>query len=172
LKQTLSFFPKVYIQIAILYTSISGQRRIRIHNLNLNVSNQYSALYPSCELDTIMNYISKYACQSIMHSTPKSIHENIVQQVASILACYRKNCASSVSKGQFILPETLKLMPLYVNSLLKSIALTGSKNITVDERAYHIFRLMCMDVKSSFAYFYPRLISLVSDLMMKKKLVG
>jgi len=59
-------------------------------------------------------------------STPKSIRDNIITQAANILACYRKNCAQSTVAGQLILPETLKLLPVYVTSLIKCDALTGS----------------------------------------------
>jgi len=48
-----------YIQAALLYTSISGQRRLRILTLALTVTSSYSSLYPVCDLDTIMNYILK-----------------------------------------------------------------------------------------------------------------
>lgn len=44
-----------------------------------------------------------------------------------MLACYRKNCAQATTAGQLILPETLKLLPVYVASLIKCDALTGSK---------------------------------------------
>jgi len=59
-------------------------------------------------------------------STPKSIRESIITQAANMLACYRKNCAQSTTSGQLILPETLKLLPVYVGSLIKSEVLTGS----------------------------------------------
>lgn len=152
---------KVFTQVAILYTSLSGQRRIRIHNMNFSVCNTYSLLYPSCDLDTIINYIGKLAVRSCGQSTPKTIQENIIQQVANMLACYRKNCANAPSRGQFILPETLKLMPLFINSLLKSDAISGAKSVTTDERVYHMFRFLSMDVLSSYVYFYPRIIPLL-----------
>lgn len=74
------------------------------------------------------NYQSDFiAIRSVTVSTPKSIRENIITQAANMLACYRKNCAQATTAGQLILPETLKLLPVYVASLLKSDALTGSK---------------------------------------------
>ena len=48
-----------YIQVALLYTSISGQRRLRIITLALTVTTSYASLYSLCDLDTIMNYITK-----------------------------------------------------------------------------------------------------------------
>ena len=155
---------KIFIQAALLYTSLSGQRRIRLHNLSLSVCTQYSQMFASCELDTLINYISKVACRSVIVSTPKSIRENLITQVANILAAYRKNCTNAPSKGQFILPETLKLLPVFANSLLKSDAIAGGQNLTVDERSWQMHRLMSMDIKSTYALFYPRLIQVVSSI--------
>ena len=45
-----------------------------------------------------------------------------------MLACYRKNCAQAITAGELILPETWKLLPGYVASLLNSDALTGKDN--------------------------------------------
>ena len=118
---------KVFVQMALLYTSLGGQRRIRIHNLSLSVCTQYSQMFASCELDVLINYVAKLACRSVAVSTPKSIKENLIQQVASILASYRKNCTNTPAKGQFILPETLKLLPVFSNSLLKSDVICGGK---------------------------------------------
>lgn len=160
---------KVFIQAALLYTSISGQRRIRLHNLSLSVCTQYSQMFASCELDTLINYISKVACRSVIVSTPKSIRENLITQVANILAAYRKNCTNAPSKGQFILPETLKLLPVFANSLLKSDAIAGGQNLTVDERSWQMHRLMSMDIKSTYALFYPHLIQ-VNDFVYTDKL--
>lgn len=149
---------KVYIQAALLYTSLSGQRRIRLHNLSLNVCTQYNQMYPSCEVDALINYMAKLAARSVTVSTPKSINENLVQQVSHILACYRKNCTSAPAKGQFILPETLKLLPLFANSLLKSDPISGAQTVSVDDRAWLLYRLMSMDIQSTYALFYPRLL--------------
>ena len=59
------------------------------------------------------------------------------------------------------MPETLKLLPVFSNSLLKSDAISDGQNITVDERSFLMYRLMSMDIKSSYALFYPRLIPVI-----------
>ncbi|CAF3345357.1 unnamed protein product [Rotaria sp. Silwood1] len=147
----------ICIQAALLYTSISGQRRLRILTLALTVTSSYTSLYPSCDLDTIMNYIIKIAIRSISMSTPKSIRENIIIQAANMLACYRKHCAQTTSAGQLILPDTLKLLPIYVASLVKSDVLTGTQTLTTDDRSWLMHRLMSMNIKGTSAYLYPRI---------------
>lgn len=49
----------VYIQCAVLYTSCSGQRRLRVHNMALNTCSQLAELFRNCELDTILNVFLK-----------------------------------------------------------------------------------------------------------------
>ncbi|CAF2035786.1 unnamed protein product [Rotaria magnacalcarata] len=149
-----------YVQAALLYTSISGQRRLRILTLALTVTSSYTSLYPACDLDTIMNYITKVAVRSISVSTPKSIRDSIITQSANMLACYRKNCAQSTTAGQLILPETLKLLPVYVTSLIKCDGLTGTQTVTTDDRTLQMHRLMSMNIKGTFAYLYPRVFAL------------
>ena len=65
----------------------------------------------------------------LLEHTPKLIKDGLVNRCAQILACYRKNCASPTSAGQLILPECMKLLPLYTSCLLKNDAISGGKNI-------------------------------------------
>ncbi|XP_035228704.1 protein transport protein Sec24C-like isoform X2 [Stegodyphus dumicola] len=150
----------VCIQCAILYTSCSGQRRLRVHNLVLNTCTQMAELFRNCELDTIMNYFLKDGVRRITEETPKQVKEHFISCSAQILACYRKNCAQASSAGQLILPECMKLLPLYLNCLIKSDALAGGQEISTDDRSFIMFTALNMDVDSSAAYLYPRLIPL------------
>lgn len=49
----------VYIQAALLYTSCSGVRRLRVINLSLKTSSQMAELYRACDLDAIINFLLK-----------------------------------------------------------------------------------------------------------------
>ncbi|XP_067008422.2 protein transport protein Sec24C [Anabrus simplex] len=150
----------VYIQVALLYTSCGGQRRLRILNLSLKTCSQLADLYRSCDLDTIINFFSKQAVFRLLESSPKPVKDSLVNRCAQMLACYRKNCASPSSAGQLILPECMKLLPLYVNCILKSDAISGGSDMTIDDRSFVMQVVMIMDIPSSVVFFYPRLIPL------------
>lgn len=153
----------VYIQVALLFTSCSGQRRLRILNLSLNTGTAQADIYRNCkdlamveklstfvclpylfcllffvivrrvlfqgELDTIINFTAKQSISRLMESNPKAVKEHLINNCANILACYRKNCASPSSAGQLILPECMKLLPLYTNCLVKSDAINGGQDV-------------------------------------------
>ncbi|XP_068702703.1 protein transport protein Sec24C-like isoform X2 [Montipora foliosa] len=151
---------QAYFQCALLYTSISGQRRLRIHNLAFSTCSQLSDLFRCCEMDTFVNVVSKQAVRQVYTSTPKAIRENLMNQCAQILACYRRNCASPSSAGQLILPECMKLLPLYTNCILKNDILLGGSEMSSDDRSWLMRSVMSMDQAASVPYFYPRLFPL------------
>ncbi|XP_050445798.1 protein transport protein Sec24C [Cataglyphis hispanica] len=150
----------VYIQVALLYTSCSGTRRLRIINLSLKTSSQMVELYRACDLDAIINYFSKQNVFKLLESTPKTVKDNLIARCANMLAIYRKHCATPSSAGQLILPECMKLLPLYINCLLKSDALSGGADMTIDDRSYVMQTVATMPISISIAYTYPRLFPL------------
>lgn len=48
-----------YVQAAILYTSISGKRRLRVLNAAFSCCTQIADLFKNCELDVVINFMAK-----------------------------------------------------------------------------------------------------------------
>uniref|UniRef100_A0A668W801 SEC24 homolog D, COPII coat complex component n=1 Tax=Oreochromis aureus TaxID=47969 RepID=A0A668W801_OREAU len=157
---TLSEETGALMQCALLYTTISGQRRLRIHNLSLNCSSQLSELYKSCETDSLINFFAKSAYRAILNQPLKNVREILVNQTAHMLACYRKNCASPSAASQLILPDAMKVFPVYMNSLMKTAPLVGSTELSTDDRAHQRLSVMAMGVEDTQLLLYPRLIPL------------
>ncbi|XP_070785758.1 protein transport protein Sec24D isoform X3 [Enoplosus armatus] len=154
---TLSEETGALMQCALLYTTISGQRRLRIHNLNLNCSLQLLELYKSCETDSLINFFAKSAYRAILNQPLKNVREILVNQTAHMLACYRKNCASPSAASQLILPDAMKVFPVYMNSLMKTAPLVGSTELSTDDRAHQRLSVMAMGVEDTQLLLYPRL---------------
>ncbi|XP_067622120.1 protein transport protein Sec24C-like isoform X2 [Eurosta solidaginis] len=148
----------IYLQIALLFTSISGQRRLRILNLALRATNTIADVFKSCDLDAMMLFFAKQACFKLLELTPKQVKDNLINRSAQILACYREYCTSPTSAGQLILPECLKLLPLYVSCLLKNDVISGGSDMTIDDRSYVMQFVLTMDLNMFVSYFYPRFI--------------
>uniref|UniRef100_A0A673AJU0 SEC24 homolog D, COPII coat complex component n=1 Tax=Sphaeramia orbicularis TaxID=375764 RepID=A0A673AJU0_9TELE len=145
---------------ALLYTTISGQRRLRIHNLSLNCSSQLLDLYKSCETDSLINFFAKSAYRAILNQPIKNVREILINQTAHMLACYRKNCASPSAASQLILPDAMKVFPVYMNSLMKTAPLVGNTELSTDDRAHQRLSVTAMGVEDTQLLLYPRLIPL------------
>ena len=88
-----------------------------------------SFLFILGELDTLINFTAKQSISRQMETNPKAVKELLISNCAQVLACYRKNCSTPSSAGQLILPECMKLLPLYTNCLLKSDAISGGADV-------------------------------------------
>ena len=94
----------------------------------------------ACRLDMGTHWIRQIFCLSLLSSLP------IFGQMNKFRWCL----------GQLILPECMKLLPLYTNCLLKSDAIAGGSDLGCDDRAFAMSTVSSMDVTSSVVYFYPR----------------
>ncbi|KAH9526477.1 Protein transport protein Sec24C [Dermatophagoides farinae] len=150
----------VVIQSAILYTSLSGQRRVRIHNIALASCTQIGDLYRNACCDSIVNILARIAVNQLRNGdkTIQQTKEAIVSRVINILTAYRKHCAQpGTSLGQLILPEALKILPMYICGLLKCDAIDGGPEISPDDKAYAQLKLLGSFISSSQVFLYPKL---------------
>ena len=147
------------IQVAVLFTSCSGQRRLRIHNIRLPVSADYQMIYRYSDIDTVVDYFFKYAVKTVRDKTQKEVKEELTQRCAQILATYREKCSSHSPLSQLVLPETLKLLPLFVNCILRNDAVGSGSEMTVDDRVWLMTMVPSLRVDLSIRYLYPQILT-------------
>ena len=56
------------------------------------------------------------------------VHPDLTESAIDMLGAYRKHCAAGSSPGQLILPESLKLLPLYLSAVAKLAAFAPNKS--------------------------------------------
>nr|AMP82922.1 CEF [Catalpa bungei] len=152
-------------QCALLYTTIYGQRRIRISTLSLPCTNMLSNLFRSADLDTQFACILKQAASEIPSTPLTQVRDQATNVCTNILYSYRKFCATVSSSGQLILPEALKLLPLYTLALLKSTGLRSDGRI--DERSFWISYVSSLPTPLVIPLVYPRMVA-IHDLDEKE----
>ncbi|KAK9697846.1 hypothetical protein RND81_08G065200 [Saponaria officinalis] len=147
-------------QCALLYTTIYGQRRIRVSTLSLPCTSVLSNLFRSADLDTQFACFLKQAAIQVPTTSLFPIREQVINHCVNILHSYRKYCAnlSLSSSGQLILPEALKLLPLYTLALIKSNGLRTEGR--VDDRSFWINYVSSVSTRLAVPLVYPRMISI------------
>ncbi|MEQ2182928.1 hypothetical protein GOODEAATRI_027262, partial [Goodea atripinnis] len=111
---------------------------------------------------------------AVLERPLQELREELQTDVTEALASYRKHCcSSSVSDGQLVLPQFLRALPVYVNSLRKSEVLLPGLRSSVHQRLQQRCRVLGLDTCSTVRHFYPLLLPLVSvintsDLFLKK----
>ncbi|CAE6494488.1 unnamed protein product [Rhizoctonia solani] len=148
---------EAHIQSATLYTSRTGERRVRVLNIAVQVSTLAANIFKNADLEVVCcTFTREEALQMMSQRSLTEIRDSISEKCAALLLAYRRNCAASTSPTQLILPEAFKTLPVYVLGLLKSRPLKGS-NVITDVRNYHAERLISISTSATMRYLYPRM---------------
>lgn len=150
---------EAYFQCAVLYTTATGERRVRVHTLAVPVTSTLGNVFRYADMDSAVAYYAKEAATLARTKPLKEVRNYLTSKCVAILLAYRKNCASTTNAGQLILPESFKLFPLYVLALLKNKAVKGG-NVTSDVRVYFCRLLLTQGVGAIMTLLYPRMIAL------------
>ncbi|XVF31201.1 hypothetical protein REPUB_Repub16aG0125100 [Reevesia pubescens] len=150
-------------QCALLYTTVYGQRRIRVSTLSLPCTRNLTNLFRATDLDTQFVCSLKQVANEIPYTPLFQIREQVTNICINNLLAYRKFCTTATS-GQIILPEALKLLPLYTLALTKSTGLRIDGRI--DDRSFWINYVSHISTPSAICLVLPRMIA-VHNLELK-----
>lgn len=148
-----------HFQSALLYTTASGERRVRCSNFVASVSDGAVEAMKLVDQDAVVGIMAKEAASRVTDRAVKDIRAALTERTIDILAGYRKNFSGSHPPGQLVLPENLKELSMYVLGLIKSRAFKGGKEPS-DRRVHDVRMIRSMGLIELSLYLYPRIISI------------
>ncbi|XP_077224479.1 protein transport protein SEC24 A-like [Tasmannia lanceolata] len=168
LEETLLTTQTVYFQVALLYTSSSGERRIRVHTAAAPVVADLGEMYRQANTGALVCLLSRLAIEKTLSHKLEDARHAIQLRIVKGLREYRNLYAVQHRLGgRMIFPESLKFLPLYGLSLLKSIPLRGGyADAQLDERCAAGFNVMILPIKRLLKLIYPTLIRIDEYLVM------
>ncbi|EXV06699.1 SEC23/Sec24 family protein [Metarhizium robertsii] len=160
-----------HFQSALLYTTASGQRRVRCSNIIASVSETSKeagmreqgirACMKFVDQDAVIALLAKEAGTKLAttSSNLKDIRNWLSERTIDVLSCYRKHSAQQHPAGQLVMPERLKEFCMYMLGLTKCRAFKGG--IENSDRRVHEMRMVrSMGALELSLYLYPRMIPL------------
>jgi protein transport protein SEC24 len=109
----------VFIQSALLYSTTSGERRIRVHNLAVPLSNQKHDCYEFIDLTALTFFFARTALNRI--NSKLAITRGTIEMFLGNLIKAQHRSINSMKKET---PENIQYLILYVLGILKSPYLT------------------------------------------------
>ena len=98
---TLKEDQRVYLQLAVLYTTKSRQRRVRVHNLVVNASCDHKTIFKFADVDAVCSCLTKMAMLKALQKPLQDPGDGplvwLEHTVVEILAKYRIYCSSQVT---------------------------------------------------------------------------
>jgi protein transport protein SEC24 len=150
-----------HFQAALLYTTASGERRVRCCNIVASVSESVGEVMKFIDQDAVVNMIAREAAARMQEKPLKEIRNAMIEKTIDILASYRKTFLGNNPPGQLVLPECLKEFTVYILGLIKSRAFKGGKEPT-DRRVHDMRMIKSMGPLEMSLYLYPRIIAIHS----------
>ena len=160
-----------YFQFATLYSTTAGQRRVRVHSMSLPVTRSLGSVFRGADLEVYMGYLARQAAAAMPGKTLVHVRDLIGKAATGTLVAYRKHCASSSSSsGQLILPESLKLVPLFCLGLSKLPCFRTDAR--ADSRAVWLSRIASLPLDRLLPAVHPRLFRVSLDIVPNNSSTG
>ncbi|XP_031503945.1 protein transport protein Sec24-like At3g07100 isoform X1 [Nymphaea colorata] len=168
LEETLLTTQTVYFQVALLYTSSSGERRIRVHTAAAPVVADLGEMYRHADTGAIVTLLSRMAVEKTLTSKLEDARQTVQLKIVKSLKEYRNLYAVQHRlTGRLIYPDSLKYLPLYALALCKSIPLRGGyADAQLDERCAAGYNLMVVPISRLLKLLYPSLFR-IDDYLLK-----
>ncbi len=159
-----------YIQFAILFTTPRGERRVRVFNYALGVTEQPSTdrfpaqcigqMYSSIDMDAVLDLEAKQHVQTIQRSSVNNTRNMLCQTAINILSHYRKTVSTTSASAQFVLPESMKTYPLLLLGMLKTPGFGLIEDFKLDAKVASMMQFRSCSFASLVMRAYPRLYSI------------
>lgn len=122
-EESLTDIKSVCFQAALLYTTSSGERRIRVHTMCLPVTASLTEVMYSADVQCIVGLLAKMAVDRSLSSSVSDARDAFINATVDIFNAFRlaQNLPSGNS-GQLIAPKNLALLPLYIAAILKHVS--------------------------------------------------
>eukprot|EP00457_Paulinella_chromatophora_P001524 gb/GEZN01001526.1/.p1 GENE.gb/GEZN01001526.1/~~gb/GEZN01001526.1/.p1 ORF type:complete len:982 (-),score=157.58 gb/GEZN01001526.1/:52-2694(-) len=144
------------VQAALLYTTTSGERRIRVHTLCIPVVQQLTQLFQSCNANNVVTLLGKRAIQQSISHCPNKSRGAFEERLQAVLRSWRQSSGGQDAKSA----QVMATLPLLALALSKSPYFRGGRDVNPDIRAAWMARLTCMSSTELESSIRPRLLPL------------
>lgn len=148
-----------HFQSALLYTTASGQRRVRCTNTVATVTENARDSMRFVDQDAVLSVLAKETAAKVPDKSLSSVRQELQDKTTEVLTAYRKHHSGSHPPGQLVMPEHMKEFAMYMLGLIKSRAFKGGKEPS-DRRVQELRMLKGMGPGELSLYLYPRVIAI------------
>lgn len=156
-----------HFQAALLYTDPHGVRKVRVINLVLAVSERLHDVFSFVDQDAVVTAIVRDTLSFIGKELISELRNSVNEKLVDIFTHYRlmsekEHNRNATMTNQLIFPDSLKHLPVYLLSLVKSLALRDSTTLSVDSRVCDVYQMLYMPMDKLVYHLYPALVELHS----------
>ena len=147
----------VDIQLVVLFDDNYSNRYLRIFNYSFEISCEVGKIFTNAEVDSISKAMIYKEISLIYRTDFKSVRKNLENKIINSFKYYRVKEKSSTPSNQLILPVSIRYLPLYVDSFLKTGILSNqNKPEMLNQIIYIMNKLLRDPIYSTTKFLYPK----------------
>lgn len=155
------------LQVALLYTTTSGERRIRVHTVAVPFTSLLADLFARMDVPATGNMLMRMAADGMKERVLDELRRTLVDKVVNCFSKFKDACSDQHSSvgmsGQIVFSESMKLLPLFVHGIGRSAILcrdvAGAYMYRFDDKAALAHDVDVMSVAQTSAMAYPNIIT-------------
>ena len=149
---------KADIQLVVLYDDNYSNRYLRIFNYSLEFTGDVGKIFSNAEVDANAKAMI-YKEISLMYKIDlNNVRKNLEDKIINSFKYYRIKEKSGTASNQLILPLSIRYLPLYIDSFLKTGILSKHQNRPemYNQIIYLMNKLLREPVYSTMKFLYPK----------------
>lgn len=148
-----------HFQSALLYTTSSGQRRVRVTNVIASVTEQFRPVVNFVDMDACLGVLARDSLGRMSEISLKDIRAKLTDKLVDVFLSYRKHVASTLPPNQLLMPVSLRSFIALILALQKSLPFADQR-LLIDYRVHSARKMKNMTPDELSLYLYPCIIGL------------
>ncbi|KAK9473823.1 protein transport protein SEC24 [Dipodascopsis tothii] len=149
--------PFVSLQTAVLHSTCTGERRIRVMTLNIPTTSSLADVYASADQVAIASFLTQRAVERALSHGLQDARDLVGGRLVEMLVTYKKELMTTNVGASAPLQfcANLRLLPLLALALIKHVGLRKSSQIPSDLRSAALDLLSTMPAQYLMQYLHP-----------------
>ena len=149
---------KTDIQLVVLFDDNYSNRYLRIFNYSFDMTSEVGNIFTNAEVDSVSKAMIYKEISLIYKTDFKNVRINLENKIINSFKYYRIKEKSGTPSNQLILPVSIRYLPLYVDSFLKTGILSNqNKPEMINQIIYIMNKLLRDPIYSTTKFLYPKL---------------
>ena len=145
------------IQLVVLFDDNYSNRYLRIFNTSLEATDEVSKIFNNAEVDAVTKAMIYKEISLMFRTDFNNVRKNLEEKIINSFKYYRVKEKNGTGTNQLILPVSIRYLPLYVDSFLKTGILSNHDRSDLTNQIIYIMnKLLREPIYSTTKFLYPK----------------
>ena len=157
LNETFKSGQKIDIQLVVLYNDNYSNSYLRIFNTSLEMTSEVGKIFNNAEVNAIAKAMIYKEISLMFRTDLNNVKKNLEDKIINSFKYYRVKEKNDTANNQLILPISIRYLPLYIDSFLKTGILSNqNKPDMLNYTLNLVNKLLREPIYSTMKFLYPK----------------